>query len=69
MFPLTKKNDYLSRILTEEFKYINSTMEVIYNHADDIYEAMADHDCEQLLQTAQSLMDILKDLKESYTED
>lgn len=69
MFSLTKKNDYLSEILNKELQYINSTMSVINEYTDDIYEAMADHDCEQLVSKADDLIQLLKDLKDSYKEE
>jgi len=44
-------------------------MSVINEHTDDIYEAMADHDCEQLISKADDLIQLLKDLKDSYREE
>lgn len=53
-------------MMDDLIQYINSTMSVINQHTDDIYEAMADHDCEQLIHKADSLISLLKDLKETY---
>jgi len=57
----------------KRFLYINFVMGQINDHADEIYEALADNDTDGVVDAIASLMSVCEDLQESiadeYTED
>jgi len=50
-------------------KHVNTTMKIINDLTDDIYESMADNDTASLNKSISALMAILRDIQQSNKEE
>ena len=53
----------------ERLAYINSTMETIHDHADEIYESLVDREFDKLIPVIDELISELKEIKLSVTDE